>query len=394
MSCPVAPMLSPVSVELPRSKSMSARALVLDYISGGNGRIPHLAECDDTAELQAALAQLRSRGRNDVYNLGLGATSLRFFTALAASIPGFKGVVDAAPALRGRPLRPLLNALRAAGADIRCLQRPDSPPLLIRGKKLSPAGVTVDSSLSSQYASALVLASPLWTGLWTPAGENLDTMRSRSYLDMTLAMRSAWAEGAPVEIEADWSAAAFFYEYALLHPGVPLYMPGLKMPESSLQGDAECARLFGRLGVVTVATGGGVVAMGRHLGEGSLFSADMSNVPDLVPPLVCGLVARGMPFELSGVANLRVKECDRLEALRAEWAKAGGVLEVGSDSLSFGGGCRASNLPVCFSTWGDHRIAMAFAVVARVLPACSVSDPAGVVSKSFPGFYAQLGRFP
>ena len=176
---------------LPGSKSIAARALVLSYVFGNHTRLTGLPDCDDTRELAAAMELVAASGGSQVeYNLGTGGTSLRFFLALAASLPGKDSVLDCSDALRRRPLNPLISSLRQAGADIECLGAEGCAPMRVRGKRLSGHGVTVDSGISSQFASALLMVSPLWSSPFL-----LPDVRgavSRPYIDMTLRMARAF----------------------------------------------------------------------------------------------------------------------------------------------------------------------------------------------------------
>ncbi|MDE6339732.1 MAG: hypothetical protein K2K97_08100, partial [Muribaculaceae bacterium] len=195
------------AVRLPGSKSMAARLLILDYIRAKETERAVLPMCDDTQYLAEAMAELRRLPAGGRFYLGSGATSLRFFVALVASVKGFDGEVDASPQLRRRPLAPLVDALRSVGADIEYLGKEGYPPLYIKGKRLRGGKLEVNGTLSSQFISAILLASQLWE---KPAeiqirGEQVST----PYIDLTRRMIERCDEG---RLEADWSAATFFYE--------------------------------------------------------------------------------------------------------------------------------------------------------------------------------------
>lgn len=238
----------------------------------------------------------------------------------------------------------------------------------VRGAQLDGAKVSVDCSVSSQFASAMLLVSHLWENPYTPvrAGEVV----SRPYLDMTIRMVRQFEDLAArhcdvYAIEPDWSAASYFYEFALLHPETDFVLKNIVSPEMSLQGDARCAELF--------ANPGGEV--------------DMNATPDLVPALAVGLCRAGIHFRFTGVAHLRHKECDRLDAITGELAKAGYRLEVGEDSLAWSGEhCEA--LPgAVFDSHGDHRIAMALWAAGF----CNINGKEAV-TKSFPAFYREMDK--
>ena len=376
-----------VRVELPGSKSEAARALVCRFVRRRLGRgdveLRNLPECGDTLALRDALLQLEcaAPGVLTDYYLGEGGTSLRFFLGMAASCEGMVSRIDCADALRRRPLSPLVDALRVLGADIRYTEEDGRAPLLVNGKTLlADSAVRVDGSVSSQFASSLLLASPLWRG----AGEVLvDGCVSRPYVGMTREvmqrMESLPEGGAVYEIEPDWSAASYFYEWNLLYPEVEAVLPAMRMGNDSLQGDSVCAEIF--------------AAIGGFNGAGSgLFERDMNATPDLVPALVVGCCVSGMPFRFTGVAHLRHKESDRLAALQTEMAKTAYRLHVGADSICWDGrlGKRLEDW-ILFDAHGDHRMAMALSVAAPRIGNCEVMGME-CVSKSFPGFEDELKK--
>lgn len=353
-------------ITLPGSKSIAARAIILDRVYGTQVMFENLPVCDDTCELQAAFSDFDSGAHE--FNLGTGATSLRFFLAYVASLPDFECQIDCSDSLRRRPLEPLVEALRSAGADIEYLGEKGRTPLRVRGAKLDGSAVSVDCSLSSQFASALLLVSHLWKKPYI-LPKDMPTV-SQPYIDMTLRMISQFENlslqpGARYKIEADWSAAAFFIEYVMLHPEVRLYFSNLSSVHESLQGDARCVELFS-------ARGG---------------TFDMSRTPDLVPALAVGWCRAGFPFKFTGVSHLRHKECDRLQALAEELAKAGFRLKVDEDSISWEGDCCEQDPDAVFDSHGDHRIIMAlWAAGYRNIRGCEN------VSKSFPAFFDEMNK--
>lgn len=379
------------AIDLPRSKSMAARALILNYIIWNRRSPENLPDCDDTRELAAALEKLAD-GRHGRFDLGTGGTSLRFFTALVASLPGFDGEVDCSDALRGRPLAPLVDALRRAGADIKYMGREGYPPLYIKGKKLPGGELNVDGKVSSQFASAILMASLLWEN---PVEIVSERMVSSSYFEMTRKMMDRLPV---VEVEPDWSAAAFFYEYALLVPERDIYIRKLTVPGESVQGDSRCAEIFGFLGVETrwLPDGGAVIRGNSRLIEAfrknsSPIEMNLSEVPDLVPALAVGMALAGIKYHFHGVSHLIYKESDRLTALVNEMEKLGFRLSADDGVLSWDGG----RLPVgeneVIESHADHRIAMAMAVATVKTGWLALRD-AECVSKSYPGFFGNLAR--
>ena len=314
-----------------------------------------------------------------------------------------------------RPIAPLVEALRSQGAKITYLNHEGYPPLLIEPSTFAWQGCELDASSSSQYLSALLLLAPT-----LPTGFEVDTRRyslaSRPYALMTIAQLREqgfiWEEApsglfrfrgkkeedsrstSPLEqgYEADWSAASYAYALLSLLPvGSTIELSELTLP--SLQGDAAyLVQLFEQLGVDTEKTEAGICI--SHTAEETKrvhFTAHMSDCPDLVPAIVAALVGRGEVFTLSGVAHLRIKESDRLQALADELAKLGVKLTLGPDSLSWDGKTplTAHGSAPTLSPHGDHRIAMALALLALRVPKLRMQDPE-VVAKSFPCFWQEV----
>lgn len=395
-------LLSPVEpeVHLPGSKSISARALVADCAGGGTCRLEGLSDCDDTVCMRRVLKAVTNSAysREEVrIHVGEGGTTLRFAIALAASLPGTDVVMTGSRRLMERPLEPLIGALRESGADILSLQSGDDcPSLHIRGKRLHGGTLKLDMDVSSQFASALLLSAPLRSeDLTLDIGSD---PVSAPYIDMTLGvMRSLGAEveGSVTEgvikvraagynlpdryrIEPDWSAASYFVEAMILNPSVNgrvRFVPALET--HSLQGDSALADLVGSFRRVMYAAGE--------------WSVDFSDMPDLVPAMAAMACGCGVKFRFTGVRTLRVKESDRLAVLTEGLGHMGYVLETDEDSLAWSGRKCEVSLPVELDPHGDHRMAMAFAPLARIVGDLHIQD-ADCVAKSFPDFWQQLSR--
>lgn len=442
-------------VTLPISKSIALRSLMLATVKrlreGDPSPLPPLPEnaCADIRDLYEALMEILrvcrlSASRQDtsregsycsssspgdaycsvpahtVIHMGDGAAPFRFLTALAASVPGIDVEIYTSTSLARRPLSPLVDALRSIGADIRYLNREGYPPLHISGRRLDGGVVTVDGGVSSQFASALLLASPLWrvaADIRLAGGE--EQCVSHPYLEMTRKM----IHMSDTDMEPDWSAASYFYALALMRPGVDIRIQKLTPPAISLQGDAMCEQIFALLGVETLkcdpSHGGATlrgnerqIALMRSMG---MFDTDLSDVPDLVPALAVGCCMAGIHFRFRGVDHLRHKESDRLAALHAEMEKIGFALRIEtpdpyadsytdlredgthtdhtpsslSTALVWDGAILPRGESESIDTYRDHRIAMAFAMAASRLPYLSIEDPM-VVNKSFPSFWHDL----
>ena len=380
-------------VELPLSKSMVIRAATIAAVNNPEELDRFAAQplCDDAAyyirALKQVLASVESGKETDVY-IGEGAAPLRFLLAFAASLPGARVRIACAPALWKRPISPLVDALLAMGADIRISEDPAGGVIAVSGKKLRGGRIEVDSSFTSQYLSALLLASPLWERK-AVLPESLVSV-SRPYLEMSVRMMREPG----CRPEPDWSAAAFFYEYALISR-TTVEIARLTPPAVSLQGDAVVCDIYGRLGVETRMRGDGSASLVydaaafRLLEDSAPFEFDFTDYPDMVPSVAVALCCRRIPFVFHGVAHLRYKECDRLSALQSLLVRIGYEVSVEEGSLIFNGEFRPlQEFPVEIDSYGDHRIAMAFYPL-ELLGMVSIEGK-DVVSKSFPDFYQQF----
>lgn len=387
------------TVSLPLSKSISARALVMAYLTPGVSTLPTdgIADCADTAILRHVLESHRS----GVANVGACGTAMRFLTALYASMPGHVCTLDGSERMRQRPVGPLVDALRAMGANIEYLGETGYPPLKITGMRLSGGHLEMDAGQSSQFVSALMMVAPTM--------ENeleirlLGNVQSLPYIRMTAEMMRR--RGVEVDLERDsvrvanspycrcvddsepdWSAATFWYEIAALTAG---WVTVEDLRKDALQGDREIAPLFKRIGVLTDYTDEGA-ELSATPDLYSRMDMDMTDMPDAVPAVAVSCAALGIPFRLTGVGALHHKECDRLEAIRNELLKIGIVAEYEKDDIFVWEGARVpvASMPE-IETYNDHRIAMAFAPLSVFLPGIVIRD-AEVVDKSYPDFWKAL----
>lgn len=391
-------------ITLPASKSIGARFLVASYFAGTLPECGRFDDCDDLRVIRQALATLydRTEGGPALLDIHASGTAFRFMAAVAASTPGADVTLAGTPRLCSRPMTPLLEVLRKAGADIRPLGAGDTGPFRIYGSRLNGGDYEIRGDVSSQFISAIMLAAPTW--------ENGIRLRfttplvSRPYAEMTAkVMRKcgirvtladdgvAVAPGAYCPppgslMEADWSAAGFFYEAASFMLS-PVEIAGLADPGASLQGDAATARFFESLGVASKFHNGGATIQRLHKLPDHL-EADLSDNPDLAPAFAVACALNACRFRFTGVRNLRLKECDRLVAIKTELGKLGYPVAVGDDHIEWQGGAWSGNAPV-IETYDDHRIAMAFAMAALRRRAVSIANP-DVVEKSFAAFWDRL----
>lgn len=376
---------TPGPVALPFCKSISARAVCLDYLAGRPVRM-HPRPNEDERAIAGALA-----GIGGSVCIGESGTALRFVTAVAASVPGATTLITGTGArIMHRPIRPLLHALRALGAPEPELEE---ETLLIQGSRLRSRGeITIDASASSQFVSALLLIGPRVEG-----GLRLrltGTSVSVPYISMTLRLMEAYGirahaesdmrlitvpEGdyaAPGEYicEPDWSSASYFYELGLL-TGTTIHLPGLVPHGLSLQGDSVCSEIFDEIA-----------------SRPALLDIDMADCPDLVPAVAATCAGLGLPFRLKGLAHLRHKESDRLAALSQELHKLGADVVAGPGSLTMNRPSTLTPPASPLSAHADHRIIMALAPLASVVPGIRFDSDGEETAKSFPGFWEEMAK--
>lgn len=390
-------------VILPSSKSLSNRVLVINALSGNRGMLPeNVSDCDDTRVMIKWLD-----GCDETVDVGAAGTAMRFSTALLAVSEGYR-VITGSERMKQRPIALLVDALRGLGAEIEYVGNEGYPPLRIKGNPTMKGGcVSLSGGVSSQYISALLMIAPMMEeGLTlTLTGDVV----SRPYIDMTIGLmrdfgaKVMWMDDNVVRVEprvyskrdffveSDWSACSYWYEMVALGDGDVL-LPGLF--KDSFQGDSRVAELFSMLGVATeYVEGEGMGACVHIYRTGDVcgrLDLDLVEQPDLAQTLVVCCCMMGVPFRFTGLQSLKIKETDRINALRTEMRKLGYVVGEDNDSVLYWNGerCEADTEPV-IDTYDDHRMAMAFAPCALKLGEIRINDP-HVVSKSYPGYWEDL----
>ncbi len=391
------------SVELPGSKSISNRLLIMKALSGSNIHFKNLSESDDTRLLKRLLKIIRVCAKSDIptviYTENAG-TVMRFLTAYLSQKEG-KWLITGNKRMQNRPLKALVNALTGLGADIKYIDKEGFPPLLIREKQTLKGGtVVIDASISSQFVSALMLIAPYLDSPLNIVFKEKPV--SFSYIKMTAElMKKAGVEvlcsGSEVAVpsgnytldetgvEKDWSSAAFWYQMTAIAKKGKIFMPGLN--KNSLQGDKILATLFEKLGVSTTFEKDGVLIKysGNEVKE---LEYDFSGCPDIVPAVMATCAAKGIKALFKGIEHLRHKESDRIEKMNMELKKAGAVITKQNSGYVLLPTKTTSQNPV-FDTHGDHRLAMSLAPLAQMFDSVTVNNP-GVVSKSYPQYWKQL----
>lgn len=405
-------------IKLPASKSISNRALVINALSGNKEVPENLSVCDDTDVMVAALS-------NMPYEIDIKAagTAMRFTTALLSVRDG-EHVITGTERMRHRPIQVLVNALRHLGADIEYVNEEGFPPLRIRGKELQGGLLEIAGNVSSQYISALLMIGPaLKNGLTLHLTGNII---SRPYIELTVCTMKEfgadveWADSATIHVkpqgykprsfyvESDWSASSYWYEIVALlcekakreggedrKEMTEVRLPGLM--DGSRQGDSAVRYMFSMLGVKTKFETlekliPNTVTIKAHPCQLTRFDYDFINQPDLAQTLVVTTALMNIPFRFTGLQTLRIKETDRITALKNEMKKLGYVLDDSVEGvLSWDSTrCEADAQPV-IDTYDDHRMAMAFAPAAIFFPNLKINNPE-VVSKSYPKFWEDLRK--
>ncbi len=367
-------------ITLPSSKSESNRALMIAAYGGFEPDFQNLSDSGDTMVLSEALRKAQSGEL--IIDIADCGTAARFMTTYLACLEG-DWLLTGTERMKQRPMAPLVEALRRLDADIQYVEKEDSLPLRIHGKALSGGKTSVDMSQSSQLASSLVLAAPMF-----PKGLELELrgeLNSLPYLDMTLALMrhfSAHAErhGKMVvvkpqpyqqqhfTIEPDWTAASYWYEMAAFSEecGIRLRSLSLSKGRPNYQGDAIIAEWMTQLGVGTFMDGDDIV-LRKIPFEIQPLHFDFSQHPDLYPTMAATCAGLKLDAVFTGLDNLTLKESDRVDAMRAELSKLG-------------------QQPLRFCTHNDHRIAMALAPLSMLFGPVAFDHPE-VVEKSYPHFW-------
>jgi 3-phosphoshikimate 1-carboxyvinyltransferase len=401
-----APDTLTADINLPASKSISNRALIIHALSSGSQLPENLSDCDDTRAVINAL-----RDMPETIDVGAAGTAMRFMTAYLAVTEG-EHTITGSERMRHRPIGVLVDALRMLGADIDYVEKEGFPPLHIQGHELLGGKLEIPGNVSSQFISALLLIGPVMKlGLSLHlTGEIV----SRPYIDLTIhVMHGFGAEvdwtspdtievqpkpysDAPYLIENDWSASSYWYEMASLYPISEAHVALRGLEDSSRQGDSVVKYIFSLLGVKTTFdephTGKPTtVRLTRHLDSVAQLSYDFLNCPDLAQTVVATCCGLGVTFHFTGLASLRIKETDRLVALQKELRKLGFLLQIinNEELLWDGSTCEPTMEPI--DTYEDHRMAMALAPLAVKFPRLRINNPE-VVSKSYPDFWKDLRK--
>lgn len=386
-----------IAIHISGSKSESNRLLILKALFP-NISLKNLSDSDDTQVLELGLKTLK--GNVDVHHAG---TAMRFLTAYFASKEGTEVILTGSSRMQERPIEILVLALQSLGADIEYLQNPGFPPLKIKGKSLIKNRVNILSNVSSQYISALMLIGPILPVGLTISMEGKNV--SKPYIEMTLSLlekigiearfysnkieipHTKQVKSIEIVVESDWSSASYFYSLVALSKDLKFTLGSFY--ENSLQGDAVLPTIYKILGVETLfsASTGTISIYKKPVQLPDSLLLDLSNTPDLAQTIVVTCLGLGIGCSLSGLETLKIKETDRLLALKNELSKLGATVQIDDSSLQLE---KASHIlsNKIIKTYQDHRMAMAFAPLA--LKTNITIQDAEVVSKSYPNFWDDL----
>ncbi|WGD35273.1 3-phosphoshikimate 1-carboxyvinyltransferase [Olleya sp. YS] len=390
------------AIQITGSKSESNRLLLLQALFPEIS-IKNLSNSDDSVLMAKALTST-----SDVIDIHHAGTAMRFLTAFFSTQEGRSIELTGSQRMKERPIAILVDALNQLGADITYKEHKGFPPLLINGKTLTKHKVTLKANVSSQYISALLLiASKLKNGLeLTLEGK----ITSVPYIKMTLSLledigvkttfennlitvlpnnKPLKASSQQLTVESDWSSASYFYSIiALSEVGTQIKLSSYK--NNSLQGDSVLADLYKSFDVSTTFEMDTILLQkNNNTSPNTVINFDLANAPDIAQTIAVTAFALGLKCHLTGLHTLKIKETDRLVALKTEIEKLGGTVTITDNSLTLEASDNI-NQNVIIETYNDHRMAMAFAPLALKVPI--IIQDYKVVSKSYPTFWDDLDQ--
>ena len=381
------------SITITGSKSESNRLLILKALYP-DLEISNLSNSDDT---QLTLKALKNN--ESIVDIHHAGTAMRFLTAFFSVKPNSKVVLTGSSRMQDRPIELLVEALRSLGAEIEYVNKKGFPPLKITGKKIDVSQVALPADISSQYISALMLIAPsLKNGLEI---DLIGETTSIPYIKMTqtlldnLGFKTFFNNNkikiSPADkitlnqwtVESDWSSASYFYSVVAIANKSEITLESYY--SESLQGDSDLVQIYKKIGVTTVFNNSSItLSKTPNFALPEVLDLDLRNTPDLAQTIAVSCFGLGVDCNLTGLHTLKIKETDRLEALKVELEKLGAIISITNDSLElrFSG---VINQNISIDTYNDHRMAMAFAPLGIKVPI--VINNSEVVSKSYPGFW-------
>lgn len=392
-----------VEIELPTSKSIANRLLIISLLCDDNFEIENISESDDTKILEKVLKQ-----DNVIIDIELAGTAMRFLTAYFACCEDKNVILTGNDRMQERPISILVEALKKLGADIKYCDKNGFPPLEIRGKKLIGNKIKIDGSVSSQYITALLLIAPILKNGLKIEIEN--KISSLPYILQTLKLMGIFGakyifqnniievKKSPYKykkknfsVEADWSAVSYWYSVIACSENGNIYLKNLQ--KTGLQGDEILESWFDKLGVETVwKEKGAYLRKKKNINFTTFLELDFSANPDLAQTMVVVACILKIPFRFTGLHSLRIKETDRIQALVNEMKKCNiQLISPKEGVLIYDGKEEFLNPKEEIKTYNDHRMAMAFAPIVFHSEKISIKNPQ-VVSKSYPNFWKDMKK--
>lgn len=388
------------TVDLPSSKSLSNRALIFEALANQDFNLQNISNAHDTQLLKQLLT-----AQGETLNCHNAGTVMRFLTAYFAIKQGRK-ILTGHERMKERPIGELVSALSQLGANIKYLERKGYPPIEIHGKPLKGGMVELDASISSQFVTALLLIAPFtekgihlkFTGIPVSRPYFMMTVKMLEYYNVKVNQQSNEIQVKPktsikpksLAIEGDWTAAAYWMGLATVFPDSNLQLQPLL--KNSWQGDQAIIDLFFSFGLETSFGKEKKLKVISHAQRPDSLECLMTDHPDLVQTLAVLCTIHQIPFVFQGLQSLRIKETDRIEALKHELQKTGAHVEAGADYLSCELYEPLPSEPIYIKTYEDHRMAMSFGLMAAKYPNVLIEHPE-VVHKSYPDFWQSLSTF-
>ena len=386
------------NINVTGSKSETNRLLLLQALYP-NITLKNVSESDDSVVMSHAL-----QSNSTEINIHHAGTAMRFLTAFFAMQENKEVVLTGSSRMKERPIKILVDALRQLGAEIVYQEKDGFPPIRIKGQKITNNKVSLKADVSSQYISALLLIAPkLENGLELTLEVEITSI---PYIKMTLALLNEIGVETSFEkniikvkpqliihnsqliIESDWSSASYFYSIiALSEIGTQITLSSYK--ETSLQGDSVLVDIYKDFGVETVFNANSSITISKVNHNLQPRTYNLNNSPDIAQTIAVTCFGLGIACHLTGLHTLKIKETDRLEALKTELNKLGAIVSITDDSLTIE---KSKNLnsKISIATYQDHRMAMAFAPLALRVPI--IIEDIEVVSKSHPAFWEDLKK--
>lgn len=391
-------------INLPGSKSISNRLLIIKAVGNLSFDIENMSDSDDTKLLMHALDDINSE--KPEINIGDAGTNMRFLCAYLSCLENRTFVLTGSHRMKERPIKELVDSLKSIGADISYLEKTGFPPIKIVGKSLNASEIIMKADVSSQYISALLLSSPLLKNIYQIKldGEVVSSSYIKTTIELmrlfgkdvtweneTIHLNSAPYKSSETSVynESDWSAASYFYSALALGDVEKIQLTGLT--KNNTQADSKIVELYNTLGVNSDFETNRIT-ISKTNKKINHFTFDFTDCPDIAQTLAVTCLGLKITADLTGLKTLKIKETDRIVALKNELEKFGAIVEITPSTLHIKDYNPISkNATILVNTYNDHRMAMSFAPLQFLYPNISF-DNKNVVSKSFPQFWDEFKK--